>query len=194
MDVKLHDGYGHVADTVMSATTAHGHAHQDPLMRHIAGRSGERGEHGALLDALLGKDIKATVIARATAATAIGSHDAGVLALLADTCGGVDAHVAVALSPWLDDEASIEGGDGSGLAWRDGRLIVQPASCDGLILSSAGTITAHLGTPLPQTVLTALAGRTVGDLLDLPQAPAVAARRIATATDDDGETVLKLAA
>lgn len=195
MDVTIHDGFGHVAETIQSAATPHGHAHDNPVMRHIEMRSSltSMSAHDALLDALLGRDARAIEIAREfNDLGAPETYDADVLGALAKVCGGVDADVAVAIAPFLDEECSIEGEDGSGVAWREGRIDVQPVEPHGggEILRSDGCI--FLGMEMSQTVAAAASGRTLGQVIELPCMPAD--RRVASIETGDGETLIRLAA
>ena len=193
MEVTIHDGFGHVAEAVQSAATPHGHAHDHPIMRHLAQRAEltSATAYDVLLDALLGRDPTAKRLASDRNDETQGSHayDKDVLAALAKVCGGVDVDVAVALAPFLDNECSIEGEDGSGVAWQEDRIDVQPAGT-GEILRSDGTI--FLGMELSHTVAAAASGRTLGDVLELPCMPA--GRRIASIDTGDGETMIHLAA
>lgn len=193
MPFKIHDSFGHVRETIASAETAHGHAHENPLMRHLFERSKTSDEHTALTAALTGEDADAVLIAtRQNESTGeMGRLDAGVLAMLADTCGGIDPQVAVALIPWLGDESSIEDEDDhSGLAWRDGGLIVDATGTGGIHCITDGSVRIFMD--FPQTICAAAGGRTMGDLLELPAV--IGGRVIESMESGDGETLVRLAA
>lgn len=192
MEVTLHDGFGHVAEAVDSAATSHGHAHGNAVMRHLATRSQitSMSAHDALLDALLGRDPRATELAREiNDAGVVGTYDPDVIAALAKVCGGVDADVAVAIAPFLDDDCSIEGEDGSGVAWHAQRIDVQPAET-GEILRSDGMV--WLGMEISHTLAAGAGGRTLGEIVELPCMPA--GRVVASIETGEGETLIRLAA
>lgn len=121
---------------------------------------------------------------------AMAAHDAGMLEMLARTCGGINPEVAVALIPWLGDESSIEGEDLSGVAWRDGHLVIDPSDGEGLHFHSDGTL--RIWITMPQIACLAAKGRRFGDVVGLPL-PA-GDRIVAEMSHEDGETFVRLAA
>lgn len=192
MHIRVHDSFGHIRDTIESAGTPHGSAYESRLMRHIHERSKESDEHAALIEALTGRDAVAVRLAteQNDSTGDMIRHDAGVLKLLANTCGGIYAQVAVCLIPWLGDECSIEGDDHSGMAWRDGVLVIDPIDGKGVHYQSDGSVVIHMD--FPETVCAAAPGRTLGAVIE--QQDAMAGRVIAGMESDDGATTIRLAA
>lgn len=192
MEIKFHDSFGHIRETVESAATPHGHAYESRLLRHLAQKANGSDVHEAVSSALTGADEIAVRLAteQNEATGAMAHHDPGILAMLAQVCGGVDPQVAVALLPWFGDESSIEGEDLSGLAWRDGALVLDPSDGQGLHYISDGRVLVWL--EFPETVCTAAAGRRFGDVVGLPLP--VGARIIAEMSCEGGETEIRLAA
>lgn len=195
MNITIHDAFGHVSEAIESASTPHGHAHDHPVMRHLALRAEVTSmtPHDVLIDALTGRDSEAVRLATdLNDRQPQNAYDRDVIAALSRVCGGIDANVAVTLAPFLDNECSIEGDDGSGVAWNEERIDIQPVRPhgDGEILRSDGKV--FLGMEMSHTVAAAASGRRLSEVIDLPCMPAD--RRIVSIDTGDGETMIHLAA
>lgn len=180
MQLKIHDRYGHAGEAVEMAE--YGNC---PLMMRLS-KSG-KDPHQSIIDAVTGRDEEARTIADGLEPR-ITTHPAFTEAL-PHVCGGLVQSVVIALSPLVDDEAGIEAEDGTGLAWQGGEVLAQLPET-GAILSSSGTVRVFM--EMPKSVCANAAGRTLGEVVELPGI--AAERRIALMASADGETFIKLAA
>jgi hypothetical protein len=137
-------------------------------MLHLCDRSREIGAGAALLLALAGLDEEATAIARGETD---GVPPAVRHALPLVGLHGIDAHVALAIAPVMDDcsvTADLGPHPGASVAWWEDRFTVwTPGSSPGLGNTGLGLSTdrtAHIAGTLPETVAHTLRGRPLRDL------------------------------
>jgi len=190
MHIRIH-GLWSIVQLLEAIADPDHEAHHDVFLQHLARRRSDDLVGAIIIDALKGCDFEASQIARLQNEESgrLEDMDEDVLATLAFTCGGIDAHVAAALTPWLSDMCSIEDDETFGFAWRDGSISVQPNNAGGIILDTNGRIT--LLQPLPETVCAAAAGRRLREIIDDAGLPGD--RIVASVESDDDRTIFHLA-